>query len=179
LRKEAITVQKIALKTKAILAVVVLFVALAAPAGAAIQTITHRTNDISIHRTPAADLWILIISVGDHPRPGDQAEAEIIVSNAGAVPTKGKVTVTVNYPTLSSVELAGTGWRWDAATKTASRTDALAPNDSYPPLSLMFRVPSDAKSNIVMKATVSGGGDASPNNNTGSGTMSLDRTPYY
>ena len=88
------------------------------------------------------------------------ATYSVSVSNAaGAAPTSGTVTVTEIAPTgLTVVSMAGTGWSCSA--NACSRSDALNPGSSYPPITITVNVASDAPSQVVNEVSVSGGGAA-------------------
>ena len=82
----------------------------------------------------------------------------VTVSNgAGAGPSVGQVTVTENVPAgLTLVGMAGAGWTCSG--NVCGRSDALAANSSYPPISVYVSVASNAPSTIVNSVAVSGGG---------------------
>ena len=89
---------------------------------------------------------------------GQQAATyTITASNAAATaPTNGTVTVTDTLPSgLALVSMAGTGW--SCATSTCTRSDALAPGSSYPPITVTVSVSSTAPSQVQNVANVSGG----------------------
>ena len=82
-----------------------------------------------------------------------------------AGPTIGTVSVTDTLPdvnnTLVATAIAGPGWTCNLDTLTCTRSDALAPGGSYPPITLTVDVPQNITANVVNTATVSGGGDLS------------------
>jgi hypothetical protein len=81
----------------------------------------------------------------------------IAISNAGTADTSGTVTVTENIPnglTLASM----TGSTWTCSANTCTRSNALAPGASYPPISVMVNVAANAAASVTNQATVSGGG---------------------
>lgn len=94
----------------------------------------------------------------------------ITVNNVGAIASSGTVTVTDLLPAkLTATAAAGAGWACSlGATPTCTRADALAPNGAYPPISLTVNVAGDAPPTITNIATVSGGSDFNPANNTAS-----------
>ena len=100
----------------------------------------------------------------------------IVVSNDGSVSTSGTVTVYDYLPNgLTATEWNGAGWNcvmgWPLS---CSRTDALAGDSSYPPISLTVNVAGNAPSYVENYVTVSGGGELwqSTNNNS-----AVDGTP--
>ncbi|HEY6351141.1 MAG TPA: kelch repeat-containing protein, partial [Candidatus Angelobacter sp.] len=115
-----------------------------------------------------ASLSITKTHVGNFPRNSTGNNYTITVSNANAGPTVGTVTVTDTLPnvnnTLVPTGLTGTGWTCNLGTLTCTRSDALAPGASYPPITLTVTVPQNIRANVTNSATVSGGGD--PNSHT-------------
>ncbi len=106
-----------------------------------------------------------------HPDPVIQGERglpfSLLVSNNGSGPTTGTVTVTDTLPSgLALVDASGSGWNCviSAATVTCSRSDALVQAQSYPAIQIRADVAAGATS-TVNEATVSGGGDTTPNDN--------------
>src|SRR5439155_1434342 len=87
----------------------------------------------------------------------------LTVTNVGAGPTSGTVTVTDTLPAgLTATGLAGSGWTCTLATLTCTRSDALAAGASYPPITLTVNVAVTAPPSITNVAVVAGGGDATP-----------------
>ncbi|HUA58738.1 MAG TPA: nidogen-like domain-containing protein [Verrucomicrobiae bacterium] len=96
---------------------------------------------------------------------GQTGAYTVTVSNAGdAATTSGLVTVTENPPAGMTVNsMAGAGWTCPGS--TCSRSDALAPNASYPPITVSVNVAAGASSPLVNAVTVAGGG-STPNSAT-------------
>jgi uncharacterized repeat protein (TIGR01451 family) len=92
----------------------------------------------------------------------------ITVSNVGNGSSSGIVTVTDILPAkLTATAIGGPGWTCSlGAAPSCTRSDALAPGATYPAITLTVNVASDAPATITNTATVSGGGDANPANNT-------------
>ena len=91
------------------------------------------------------------------------------VTNVGTGATAGTVTLSDTLPTgLSYRAATGNGWTVSVSgsTVTATRADALAANVSFPDLTLSVNVLSSAPDTLTNSATVSGGGDTTPGNNT-------------
>ncbi|HVM96649.1 MAG TPA: hypothetical protein VMT89_09685, partial [Candidatus Acidoferrales bacterium] len=65
------------------------------------------------------------------------------------------------------------GWSCSLATLSCSRTDVLASGASYPAIMVGVSVASNAPASVVNTATVSGGGDNTPANNTASDPTSI------
>ncbi len=91
----------------------------------------------------------------------------ITVTNLGTGPTSGAVTVTEQLPAYVKVRLiSGSGWTCNKATITCTTSDALAGASSYSPIEVNFIMPSNAPASITAVASVSGGSDINPDNNT-------------
>ena len=120
---------------------------------------------------PAAtppDLTIAKTHAGNFTQGQVGATYTITVSDAlGAGPTDGTtVTVTDALPAgLSATAIGGTGWNCVLATLTCTRVDSIAAGMSYPPITLTVNVSPSAMT-VTNTATVAGGGDATPNNDT-------------
>src|SRR4051812_45502334 len=95
----------------------------------------------------------------------------LTVRNAGADPTSGTVTVTDPLPAgltaltndynagAGPVPASGPGWTCTGTTCT--RSDALAPGASYPPIKVTVRTANTAPDTVTNTPTVSGGASAS------------------
>ena len=125
----------------------------------------------------APDLAITKTHSGTFTRGQTGAVWTITVSNVGFGPTVGTVTVVDTLPNVQNppvpTALSGTGWTCTLATLTCTRTDALASGSSYPPITLTVNIPKNIQNNFTNTATVSGGGDVNPTNNTATDSVSL------
>ncbi|MGI8745944.1 MAG: FG-GAP-like repeat-containing protein [Bryobacteraceae bacterium] len=110
------------------------------------------------------------------------AAYSIVVSNIGQGASSGVVTVTENPPAnLTITAMSGSGWTCSAL-PVCTRTDALPGGQAYPAITVMANIAAGAVSprvnTLVNQASVSGGGDTNPKNNTGVDTAVLrDATP--
>src|SRR5262249_11465019 len=80
----------------------------------------------------------------------------------------GQITVTDQLPLgLTPTAAAGSGWTCGVATQTVTcaRSDSLAPATSSPAITIAVSLAATARS-LVNAATVAGGGDTTPGNNT-------------
>jgi uncharacterized protein (TIGR03437 family) len=93
--------------------------------------------------------------------PGEtNATYTVTVTNVGANPTYGTVTVTEVVPTgLTLVSITGDGWNCIGAVCT--RSDALPFGGVYPTLTITVNVASNAPSSVTNEVTISGGSAAS------------------
>lgn len=112
------------------------------------------------------DLAITKSHTGTFSQGQAAADYRIVVSNVGAGPTAGTVTVTDTLPPgLTATAIAGTGWSCTLATLTCTRADSLAALDTFPTITVTVSVALNAAPSVTNQATVSGGGDANAANN--------------
>ncbi len=114
----------------------------------------------------APDLTISKTHSGNFTRGGTGVYT-IISKNSGGVVTTGTVTVKDTVPTgLTPASASGTGWTCSIAGQvvTCTRSDALAPNSSYPAITLAVNVAGSAPASVVNTAVVSGGGETTTTN---------------
>jgi uncharacterized repeat protein (TIGR01451 family) len=125
----------------------------------------------------APNLAITKTHSGTFTRGQTGAVWTITVSNVGFGPTVGTVTVVDTLPNVQNppvpTALSGTGWTCTLATLTCTRADALPSGSSYPAITLTVNIPKNIQNNFTNKATVSGGGDVDPTNNTATDSVSL------
>ena len=143
---------------------------------------TNTSNNTSTVTTPVTsllpDLAIVKVPQGTFVRGQTGGSYTLTISNIGAGPTAGAVSVTDTLPLgLSATSIAGTGWSCVLAALTCTRSDALAPSASYPLITLTVNIASDAPATLLNTATVSGGGDSNASNNSGSALSSLLGAP--
>ena len=124
---------------------------------------------------PAANLGISKSHVGSFSQGQTGASYTLTASNGtGSGPSSGTVTVTDTLPTgLTATGLSGTGWSCTLASRTCTRNDALAGGASYPPITLTVDVASNAPASVTNTATVTGGGDTTPANNSASDVTAI------
>ena len=116
---------------------------------------------------PPADLGITKTHSGNFTQGQVGASYAITVGNTGANASSGAVTVVDTLPAgLTATAMAGSGWTCTLASLSCTRTTALAAATSYPPIILTVNVAGNAPAQVVNTATVSGGGDTTPGNNT-------------
>jgi uncharacterized repeat protein (TIGR01451 family) len=136
---------------------------------------------LTVDFTPPApaDLTIAKTHTGNF-RQGDAADTyTLTVSNVGAGPTTGTVTVTDQLPTGLAPTPADNGLinGWNITTSgqtiTATRGDALGSGSSYPVLTLSVSVAPNAPASVTNTANVAGGGDVNTANNSASDPTSI------
>jgi len=85
----------------------------------------------------------------------------------GNTASSGTVTVSDALPAgLTATDISGIGWTANLGSLTCTRSDALAVGAAYPPITLTVNVSSNASASVTNTATVSGGGESNPANNT-------------
>ncbi len=133
---------------------------------------TYTANDTALDPTSVglpADLTVAATHAGTFTQGQTGAAYTITVGNSGRGPTSGAVTLTDTLPAkLTATAMSGTGWNCTLATLTCTRTDALAPGASFPPVALTVNVAADAPASVTNTATVSGGEETNTANDTAS-----------
>jgi uncharacterized repeat protein (TIGR01451 family) len=120
------------------------------------------------------DLTIVKSHSGNFTQSQTGATYSITVSNNGAAPTLGIVSVVDTLPTgLTATAMAGSGWTCVLSSLTCTRSDSLAINASYPTITLSVKVAFNAAPSIVNAATVSGGGETNTANDTAMDTTTV------
>jgi uncharacterized repeat protein (TIGR01451 family) len=126
-----------------------------------------------------ADLSIAKMHIGNFTQGQTGATYTITVSNSAAAPTDGTMVSVVDMlpAGLTATNIAGAGWTCTLATLTCSRSDVLAVSNSWPAITLTVDVAGNATTPQVNSVTVSGGGDATPLNNTANDSTTIDGAP--
>lgn len=130
------------------------------------------TNDTASDPTTIAaktDLLLLKTHTGSFAQGATGRTYSLTVRNSGGLASSGAVTVTDTLPAgLTAVAMAGVGWSCNVGSLSCTRSDALAPNSNYPTITVVVNVAENAPSLVINTATLTGGGDDSPANNTAS-----------
>jgi uncharacterized repeat protein (TIGR01451 family) len=111
---------------------------------------------------------------------GQTGTYTLTVSNTGAAPTSGTVTVTDSLPSgLTSTAATGAGWSCTPGGQSVpcTRSDPLAPGASYPPITLTVAVAANAPASVTNTAMVTGGGDVDSTNNTAQDPTTIIAVP--
>jgi uncharacterized repeat protein (TIGR01451 family) len=125
----------------------------------------------------APDLTLSKTHTGNFTQGQTGVTYTITATNSGSVTTTGMVTASDVLPLgLTATAMSGTGWDCSAnsfpvsgngtAMASCTRSDALAPGASYPPITLVANVAANAPESLTNTATVSDGGDGNPSNNS-------------
>jgi uncharacterized repeat protein (TIGR01451 family) len=127
------------------------------------------TGSTSVTVSNSPDLSITKSHTGAFIVGQTGATYTISVANVGGGPTSGTVTVTDSLPAgLTATAIGGTGWTCALGTLICTRADALPAGSSYPPITITVDVAANAPSQVTNTATVSGGGEINPANDTAS-----------
>ena len=147
--------------------------------GGEVNTANDTASD-STTTTQEPDLTISKSHAGNFFQGQTGAQYTIAVTNtgAGAVAAGNPVTVTDTLPAgLTATAISGTGWTCTLGTLTCTRGDALAAAASYPSITLTVNVAGNAPASVTNTATVSGGGDINPANNTAGDPTTITQEP--
>ena len=125
---------------------------------------TNTANDTATDPTSIVDAPSLSLSkthVGAIAA-GSPGNYLLTVTNSGTTATSAPVTVTDTLPSyLTAVTMSGSGWTCTVASVSCTRSDVLAAGASFPAISLIVNVASNAPSSVVNVATAIGGGGVS------------------
>lgn len=128
---------------------------------------------------PNPDLVIAKSHIGSFHN-GDPADRySLLVRNIGFGPTSGTVTVTDTLPAGLTPTAANSGIvnGWSVLTSgqtvTATRSDVLGANSSYPALTVIVSVANNAPPSVTNTATVAGGGEVNTANDSAGDTTTI------
>jgi uncharacterized repeat protein (TIGR01451 family) len=121
---------------------------------------------------PAApSLAVSAVTQGNFSSGEQGASYNINVKNTGTAATSGTVTI-VDPPTGFTVtSISGAGWTCTLSTTTCTRSDALAPGQSYPPITVTGNVTAANGTSVTIALSASGGGTSGSANSTPSVTV--------
>lgn len=156
-------------------------VSVSATSGTRSGTILIAGQLLTITQTAGSpDLRVASSHTGAFVQGQTGAAYTITVTNAGEAPSSGTVTVTEVIPEgLIATSIGGNGWSCVQPAGPCTRSDALAPGASYPPLTLVVSVSTNAPATVVNTVAVSGGGDSNLQNNAGWDTTQIVRPPAF
>jgi hypothetical protein len=126
---------------------------------------TAGTDNVLIFQGGAgAALSASVAHTGVFVRGQTGAAFNITIANLGSAASSGAVTAVETLSAgLTATNITGTGWMCTLGTLTCTRSDALAPNSSYPAITVTVSVGSAANSPFVDTVFASGGGSGSTN----------------
>ncbi len=133
-------------------------------------------NDATTIQQP--DLAVAATQSGTF-KQGDVGDLYTIrVSNVGLLATRNTVSLSDSLPAgLTATAMTGTGWTVNLSTLTATRSDPLAADGSYPPVTIAVNVATNAAASLTNTATVSGGGETNTANDTASEVTTITQMP--
>jgi glycosidase len=137
----------------------------------------NNTNTLALAVGQGPDL-VVTKRINSSYQQGKTGSFILTISNTGASPTTGTITVNEQPPlgmTVSS--MIGSGWTIGSNNLTATRSDALAAGTNFPPLTVNVALAGDAPASLTNSATVSGGGDSTTSNNTAAAVVSIATGP--
>jgi uncharacterized repeat protein (TIGR01451 family) len=135
----------------------------------------NNTSNDSVTVSGGPDLAIAKSHSGNFFQTQVGATFTIAVTNVGGSATVGTVTVSDLLPTgLTATSIAGANWSCTQPAGPCTRATPLAPAGSYEPITLTVNVAADATSPLINTATVAGGGDVNPSNNSADDTVTVD-----
>ena len=111
---------------------------------------------------------------------GGTGSFQVLVQNAGTVPSSGLITLTDTLPSgLAPASASGAGWLCGIAqqTVTCSRNDVLAAGSSFSGITIDVNVSSTAPSEVTNTVQLSGGGDTTPANNDATDIVAIAPPP--
>jgi uncharacterized repeat protein (TIGR01451 family) len=144
---------------------------------------TNTSNDTTTDSTiviQLPDLTVAKSHTGNFYRSQTGAQYTITVSNAGALPTTGTITVTDTLPAgLTYVSGTGTGWSCGAVGQvmTCTSSTVIAAGGAGNPITLTVNVAAGAGSPLVNNVSVSGGGESNVSNNTDTDSTIVTTAP--
>ena len=146
--------------------------------GGEINTANDTASD-AVNVTAQPDLTLAKSHTGNFTAASPGAYS-LTVSNGGGAPTSAAVSVTDSIPAgLTPTSATGTGWSCAIAGQvvTCTRSDALAPAASYPPIHIAITLTGSLSGTVTNTATVSGGGETNTANDQASDTAVITSVP--
>jgi uncharacterized repeat protein (TIGR01451 family) len=134
-------------------------------------TANDTAQDVSTVGAPRVpDITVAVTHAGNFVQ-GQTGVYSVQVSNAGLGSSSGIISVTVTLPpSLTATSLSGLIWNCTLATLTCTRNDSLGGGIFASTITLNVNVAANAPASVIASATVSGGGDTNPANNTANDT---------
>ena len=118
------------------------------------STVTINQPDMTLTKSHAGDF-----TQGDTGRT-----YSLVARNSGGRTSTGPVSVADTLPQgLTATAISGEGWSCTLSMLTCTRSDALAPGASYPPITVTVDVAPDAATSVINTAAVSRAGENTAN----------------
>ena len=141
---------------------------------------SNKTNNSAADPTTidVADLTITKTHTGTFTQQQQGATYTLTANNIGNIATNGLVTVTDTLPAgLTATDISGTGWTCTLSSLTCTRSDALVPGTSYPPITVTVDVSATATGSLTNNAAISGGGQFNTANDGASDSVTIVALP--
>jgi large repetitive protein len=120
------------------------------------------------------DLSIGVSSGAGFTQGQTGASYVISVNNAGQAASIGAVGVVDTLPSgFTAIAISGNGWTCVLGTLACTRSDSLAAGASYPNIVITVNIAAGLTGSATDSATVTGGGDQNPANNTATNTTNV------
>ena len=109
------------------------------------------------------------------------ATYSILVRNIGGLATTGTISLTDTLPAgLTATAISGAGWTCTLATLTCTTaTSAAANGGTLPVITVTVNVDPTAPATVTNSATVSGGGESNPANNTSADPTTITGVDFF
>ena len=118
------------------------------------------------------DISVAISHSGAFTQGQTGAAYTLDVSNTGDVGSVGAVSLNATIPSgFTATAISGSGWTCLLATLTCTRSDSVGPHGAYPAVTIMVNVPGAITGDFTATASVAGGSDQNPANNTATDTI--------
>jgi uncharacterized repeat protein (TIGR01451 family) len=125
------------------------------------------TGNVTVAISNFPDLTVTSMHAGSFTQGQTGANYTLTVSNVGNLPTSNPVTLVDSLPaSISATAISGSGWSCALGTLTCSRSDVLAANASYPPITLTVNVDPAGPTPVVNNVQVSLSGDLNATNDS-------------
>jgi uncharacterized repeat protein (TIGR01451 family) len=136
--------------------------------GGDVSAVNNSFTDFTLTAAPLVDFLTQVSSPTGFFQGQTGGNLVIFIFNSGNIPSSGTVTVNASLPPgITATAISGTGWNCTLSNLTCTRSDSLSPGPGFPNINVTVNVAGNAPSNLLMSATLTGGGDGNPANNTG------------
>src|SRR5258706_282463 len=141
--------------------------------GGELVTTNNGASDVTAIAVAAPDIAVATTH-GAFTQGQTGATYGLTVSNVGAGPTSGTVTVGDSVPAgLLATGISGSNWSCAQPAGPCARSDSVAPGSAYPSITLTVNVASNASPTVTNTATVTIAGDVNTGNNTASDVATI------
>jgi uncharacterized protein (TIGR03437 family) len=132
-----------------------------------VNGIASAPSSLTVAIAPVASLAIVATHTGNFRQGHQSAPYTITIQNTGAAASSGTVTLTVTLPTgLTATSISGSNWTCTQPSGPCTRSDVLAPGNTYPAIILKVNVNPDAPLTVTTTVTVQSGLAAAPFSST-------------